>query len=382
MTKWVPRAHDFAHPQEATVPLSSPASRVCLVAVPLAARSGVYRSASELVDAARLAGLDWSAVVGVREDSRLGPPPAGDPRRFCEAPVRGSHPRARYADARRLLQGHRWIRDADVVVTLVPFSDQVVSRLTRRDRRVWQPWVRGLPWPDAGETSPARRLVWRALETRALRQAREVWVTTPTLAAQVAPATASVVVPAGIAPVAPARRGGTVVWAGRYAVDKDPGLFVEAMRRSGAAALMHGTGALQEGLRRSAPPNVRVAGWQDPARLWDDAALFVGTSTREAFGRSAVEAAMAGLPVVLREGYGCADLLFTDPALRRRCVLASDRPQDWADAVDGLLRDRGAYEAAAAHVRANAAELTITASVRAADRRLGAALRRPEVSRP
>jgi hypothetical protein len=53
-------------------------TKVCFVAAPLTARSGVYRSAREIVEEGRAQGLDWSLFLGVSERAN-GKRPAQDP---------------------------------------------------------------------------------------------------------------------------------------------------------------------------------------------------------------------------------------------------------------------------------------------------------------
>lgn len=126
---------------------------------------------------------------------------------------------------------------------------------------------------------------------------------------------------------------------------------------------LFGDGPLAATLRRDSPAGLTWAGWSDSASLWRDASVFVGTSMREAFGRSAVEAAGTGLPIVISSAYGAAPLLFTDPDLRSRCVLDSSDAKAWASAIRQLLSDEGLRSAVSDHVYENAQSLTIDASV-------------------
>jgi glycosyltransferase involved in cell wall biosynthesis len=135
------------------------------------------------------------------------------------------------------------------------------------------------------------------------------------------------------------------------------------MRDVPGSAQMFGRGPLEQTLRDAAPGNVRLAGWSDSATIWSSGTVFAGTSRREAFGRSAVEAAFRGLPVVITEDYGCAPLLYTDADLARRFVLPRGDRDAWRTALTSLATDRGLRTAASDHVNANAQTLTIARSV-------------------
>ncbi|WP_420846200.1 glycosyltransferase family 4 protein [Microbacterium caowuchunii] len=260
--------------------------------------------------------------------------------------------------------------DADVVISLISQSDVALAKSGIREGRIWIAWVRGRPWPAVGEQSLLRRAILRVVETAALRQADDVWATTPVLAGEFASAREAHIVPAGIAPVRRIANGqdgsGPLVWAGRVAIDKRPGLFADIVAKTGHAGVAFGDGPLLGTLKSRSVPGLRWEGWTDSDSLWADASVFVGTSTREAFGRSAVEAAAAGLPVVLGAQYGAAPLLFTDQGIRRACVVDSDDPAVWARAVRTLLDDADLREAVSEHVHSNAQQLTIDASVRRA----------------
>ncbi|WP_199253944.1 glycosyltransferase [Mycolicibacterium mengxianglii] len=255
------------------------------------------------------------------------------------------------------------MRDADLVVSLTPQSDMALATTSLR----WVAYLRGLPWPSAGEASALRTVAWRNLERLALRRALETWSTTTILVEEARIANCRLVPPGIRAPAdssKPSGVGQEFVWAARYSEDKNPGLFLNVMAKSGAHGVMYGTGPLEEKLRLSAPSNVNVAGWRNKADLWREARAYVGTSFREAFGRSAVEAAMLGLPVVLSDRFGCAPMLYTDPALACRFVLPTDAPSRWLSAIDDLDSDESLRKEAAAHVSANARGLTIESAVR------------------
>lgn len=347
--------------------------RVCIVAIPLSARSGVYMSSKELVEAARRMGLDWSAVVGMRTDQGLRPI-TGDQEHFYEEWIDSRSVAQRMRSSWKMIRTHPAINSADVVLSFIPLSDIILSLRRGSHKPTWIAFVRGLPWPNRGETSRLRRAFWYTLESRALRKALEVWATTDVLSAQLKPVTSTVIVPAGIKPTRQLAAGmttsGKVVWAGRMAVDKNPSLFLQMMSEVQHPAVMYGGGAMKPALLEAAPPNVTISDWVDPEDLWQDASVFVGTSNREAFGRSAVEAAYSGLPVILGNEYGAANLLVTDPTLRERYVLPVDSPPQWIAALKRLLTDDSERARLATHVASNAQGLTIEASVRAVQARL------------
>ena len=145
--------------------------------------------------------------------------------------------------------------------------------------------------------------------------------------------------------------------------DKRPEFFVELVEALGVQGRVVGEGPLVEGLRASSPASVEWSGWRDPSELFADASLYLGTARREAFGRCAVEAAQAGLPIVLTDQYGAAPLLFTDPGLRARFVLPVDDKARWVEAVRALLDDAALRRQVSDHVWANAQRLTIASSV-------------------
>ena len=339
--------------------------KVCLVAAPLEGRRGVFLSARNLVTEARSRGWEWSAVLGMRPSA---PPPVDGGCPGVLELTASRHGFDGVAEIVEQLQSRPEFLEADAVITLITQSDLALARLAPDLDVPWVAYVRGLPWPARGEQGLVKRVVQRVAETRALRAADDVWATTDVLADSIRSARAARIVPAGVpladATVAAAPAdGGHVVWAGRFAVDKRPELFAQLMADLPYPAVMFGAGALEPQVRAAAPGSVEVRGWSDPSSLWDGAAVFVGTSYREAFGRSAVEAASVGVPVVVGDQYGAAPLLYTDPGLRSRCVVSSDSPAAWAEAVRALYSDPTLWAEAAAHVQANARELSIARSV-------------------
>lgn len=331
---------------------------ICFVTAPLIARSGVYNSTVELVQAARAAGLDWTAVIGTSRRAAGEPADLSGVYEF-EAEPAGTRGVLRLS---RYLRALPQVRDADLRISMVPQSDMALSLLGRP----WVAYLRGLPWPAQGEASPAKRLVWQTLEKLSLARAEEIWATTSILEQDVG----GIVdrrVPPGLKPPSTNRdipAGRTAfVWAARYSIDKNPSLFFDALRGSTATGLMYGSGPLESELRASAPANVKVPGWRPRDEIWTRARAYVGTSSREAFGRSATEAAMLGIPVIISEEFGCADMLYTEPWMRELCVLPVGRPEAWRAAVTALAHDDALHASISAHVADNASRLTIDAAV-------------------
>ncbi|MFT4050805.1 MAG: glycosyltransferase [Microbacterium sp.] len=341
--------------------------RVCFVASPLTARSGVYRSARELVAAGRAQGEDWCLILGVSRHAG-GTRPPDDPEWIEESLAKPAGLRG-VAELSRRLADHPWVHRSDLVVSLIPQTDMALARLSVP----WVAFVRGLPWPARGESTLSRKVLWRALERNALTKASDVWATTPVLRDQIDfPGTR--IVPAGVASHERtwAGRGdrSRVVWAARFDTDKRPVLFVETLRSSSLQGVMYGSGPLIDKIRATAPPNIDVPGWADPSELWHEALAYVGTSSREAFGRSAVEAAMNGIPVVLSREFGCAEHLVQDDAFARRFILDTDDPHAWRSALMALREDEALRQAYSDHLVHTSATLTIEASASAVRQRL------------
>lgn len=346
--------------------------RVCLVAAPLTARSGVYRSTYELVQRANLIGLDWSAVIGLRPAAMLQPG------------MTDSHVTEFTADRkafqtvrqiRSVLEDDPNFRGADVLISLIPQSDMALAS-RRGDSRPWVAYVRGLPWPEKGKRNPLVAEYWKRAESHALRRANDVWATTKVLGDVVAEARTPTVVPAGVEPLERITDGsgttGALVWAGRFVEEKRPEFFLDLAQELGVPARLFGEGPMDAELRSRAGGAVTVQGWTEPDRLWTDARVYVGTSYREAFGRSVVEAASAGVPVVLSDQYGAAPFLFTDPELRRDFVLPVDDRAAWIRAIRRLLENPELSRRVSDHVHSNALALSMENSVRGIEKRLEA----------
>lgn len=333
--------------------------RVCFIAAPLTARSGVYRSARELVTQGRERGEEWSLLFGVSAKA-AGERPVDDPSWIDEF-VSEPSGLGGVRDLRARLALHPLVAESDVIVSLIPQTDMAVAGL----RKPWVAFLRGQPWPEPGETQGLKRLAWKALEKTALRRADEVWSTTAILR-DYAELPGIELVPAGVKPVPQSWDGrgerNRVVWAARFNKDKNPFLFLDALRGSSLRGVMHGSGPLEGALREAAPTNVDVAGWIAASELWADALAYVGTSHREAFGRSALEAAMSGVPVVLADSFGVAPFLITDPTYQALFVLPTDDTDRWRTALRQLQTDEALRVAYSEHLRANAVKLTIAAS--------------------
>lgn len=335
---------------------------VCFVAAPLTARSGVYRSARELVAAGRELGLDWKLVLGVSSEA-AGAFPLDDPDWIDEFPFEPSG-LGGILGLRTRLRRHPLFDTASMVISLIPQTDMALSTM----RKPWIAFLRGQPWPEPDEIGAAKRRVWKSLEKVALRRADEIWATTQVLS-NYAGIPRIRIVPAGVRPVSRTWDGrgnrDRAVWAARYNQDKNPTLFLETLNGMALDGVMHGSGPLTDELRDAAPDNVRVAGWVPAAELWTDALAYLGTSHREAFGRSALEAAMNGVPVVLADSFGVAPFLVTDTAFHSRFVLPTSDVGPWRAALEALRRDEGLRVAYSEHLVENAAKLTIAASAEA-----------------
>ncbi len=342
--------------------------KVGFVASPLTARSGVYRSARELVSAGRDESLDWQLLLGV-SGGAPGGRPADDPEWIVEEHAEPSGLGGVRAQSRRV-RDFVEERDLDVVVSLIPQTDMALAI----GKTPWIAFTRGLPWPAPGEAKLGKRVAWRTLERAALRRAREVWATTGVLRDDLDLRSPVEIVPAGIAPLERSWDGAgartNAVWAARFDEDKRPHLFATALQDSGMRGRMFGTGHLQREIAASAPSNVTIEGWAPPSALWEDAFVYVGTSSREAYGRSAVEAAMNGVPVVLASSFGCADQLVSTDEFKRLFVLESADPAAWREAVQRLRDDEDLRRRYSDHLVSNARALTIAASAKAVARRL------------
>ncbi|GAB45827.1 putative glycosyltransferase [Gordonia terrae NBRC 100016] len=340
--------------------------RVHLVAAPLMARSGVYNSLFDLIEEARSQGMPWTGTVAMRPGA---PGTVRQHYAVTSAEVH-RHGLAVVPEIRRLLASDESYARADWVVTLITQSDVAVFLDTlagRRNRATWVSYIRGLPWPAKGEQKAPRRQLLRLLETVALRRARDVWVTTQTLGEDVRPWIAPSVVQPGIKSLPKSNSGrnvsGYLVWAGRLDVDKRPALFAEVCETVQRDGRIFGDGPLLGELRAATRVFSEVMGWATPEDMWPAASIYVGTSYREAFGRSAVEASLAGVPIVIGHRYGAARMLITDPDIAALCVVESTDPAVWSRAIRRLLDDPDLMARVSQHTYTNAQKLTIESSV-------------------
>lgn len=113
-----------------------------------------------------------------------------------------------------------------------------------------------------------------------------------------------------------ARSATVVLWVGRFSAEKDPLTFVRALmdvRVPGSVGLMVGDGPLQARARSLATAkdaNILFSGWlEDPAPALAAADVFVSTSRWEGMPVAVLEAAAAGIPLVLSDVPGNRDLI-------------------------------------------------------------------------
>lgn len=334
--------------------------RVLLVAAPLVTKGGVYRTTHELVSAATSNNLPWRGLVGLRNL-----PVEQETERVSVVPAHKNRLGQLRGLKRHILsmaQTHR----ADAIISLIPQSDMALMGL-QLPSTLRVVYLRGAPWPQKGESPFPKRRLWELLEMRALSKADAVWSTTEILRRDAKWPRARIV-PAGIdlskATKLSARGPSSLVFAARHSADKNPYLFIEVAQATKLKARMYGQGELSSRLKSSASANVAFKGWADPSTLWAHGDIYLGTSFREAFGRSAVEAAAHGLPIVLSDRFGAAPLLITEPELRRRFVLNPNDAGSWINAVNSLLESPALRTQLAEHVFHNANRLSIEESVK------------------
>lgn len=340
--------------------------RVVIVAAPLAARSGVYRSTVDLVQTARRRGLDWHATIGVRADAAG--QPVADTGAIDEIVITDHGPGVA-REVRRRTAVAVADADADVVITMVPQSDLAIAAGRSTGRALHVAWVRGLPWPGVGEQSHARRWMLRAASRWALGRADAVWATTPLLRDEIRRAASARVVPAGVPLRARLHDGsdaGSLVFAGRVSAEKNAGMVVALARTTAFPARMHGEGPGRAALERASSAGVTWAGWSTADEIWGSPGVFLCPSFREAFGRSAVEAASVGMPMVLSDRTGVAPFLIQDPELAGRFILPPDDHRAWETSVRTLRDDPAMRRRLSDHVSENARSLSIDASLDAA----------------
>jgi glycosyltransferase involved in cell wall biosynthesis len=107
-------------------------------------------------------------------------------------------------------------------------------------------------------------------------------------------------------------RNRAFVYVGRFVPEKGVHLFAEAVRRTGLPAVFIGDGELSADLRRLCP-DARFTGWLPPERIAAELrsarALVFPPTWYETLGLVAVEAAAAGLPVVVSDGCAASGVI-------------------------------------------------------------------------
>lgn len=164
-----------------------------------------------------------------------------------------------------------------------------------------------------------------------------------------------------------------VAWVGRFDPVKRLDLLVrcaELVRDRPVRFLLAGDGPARDSVeqmleRSSARSNVRLLGWQnDVVPLLRAADLFVFPSRTEGMPNAVLEAMACGLPILASDLPVLRELSGDGERLR---LVVSDRPEDYAKAVDELRVDEIARQklgaAAVAWARANLDSQATTAAV-------------------
>lgn len=90
-----------------------------------------------------------------------------------------------------------------------------------------------------------------------------------------------------------------VMWLGRFTQVKRPDRVVALAKKSpDLFFVMAGGGEMVDSIRRSAPSNLKVVGWQKKEDMWAIADIALCTSDSEGMPLSLIEAQLAGIPVV------------------------------------------------------------------------------------
>ncbi len=93
-----------------------------------------------------------------------------------------------------------------------------------------------------------------------------------------------------------------VAWIARITEVKGPQRVIALAKRfPDITFLMAGGGNLLESVQASAPPNLRVLGWQPAATVYAASDIAISTSFNEGMPVSLIEAQLAGLPVVAND---------------------------------------------------------------------------------
>lgn len=130
-----------------------------------------------------------------------------------------------------------------------------------------------------------------------------------------------------------------LLYAGRFALEKNLSVLVEAVRRLGRPYLLLVAGDGPQppyGVRvRRLPFEPRPAAL---ARLMASVDVVLHAGDQESFGFSALEATACGTPAIVRNAAGLADLVAGGAATG----VDSDRPSDWAEAIAALFSAQAA----------------------------------------
>ncbi len=90
-----------------------------------------------------------------------------------------------------------------------------------------------------------------------------------------------------------------VMWLGRFTQVKRPDRVVAIAKKSPELFfVMSGGGEMVDAIRRSAPSNLKIVGWQKKEDMWAIADIAFCTSDSEGMPLSLIEAQLAGIPVV------------------------------------------------------------------------------------
>jgi glycosyltransferase involved in cell wall biosynthesis len=85
----------------------------------------------------------------------------------------------------------------------------------------------------------------------------------------------------------------------RVVAVKGPGRLVDIAKTIPEASfLLAGGGNLTDELKKVAPSNLTIVGWQSPERMWSVADIAISTSNNEGMPIALIEAQLAGIPVV------------------------------------------------------------------------------------
>ncbi len=162
-------------------------------------------------------------------------------------------------------------------------------------------------------------------------------------------------------PVAPLRRDrgdgipGVVGYLGRLSQEKGVHLLLEAIAGTGKQLVVAGEGAVPEveALRQRGPADVRWRGWLQPDALFEEIdVLVVPSRWREPFGLVVVEAARAGVPVLIADQPGLIEAALAAGA--RHHVFAANNAAALRHSLDVPI---GQYSRGAAPASADVVEV-------------------------